>query len=88
MYIYRLSKNSSGTKSCLSIGRKAVEFDPHEYQKFKYNRYVQKSYVPTPPSAPITTWEQTQTNLCNKNFDLRQFLHNVKELDLFEKCVN
>ena len=23
---YRLSKNSSGTKSCLSIGRKAVEF--------------------------------------------------------------
>ena len=32
------SKNSSGTKSCLSIGRKAVEFDPDEYQKFKYHR--------------------------------------------------
>ena len=44
---YRLSKNSSGTKSCLSIGRKAVEFDPDEYQKFKYHRYVQKSYVPS-----------------------------------------
>ena len=26
--VYRLSKNSSGTKSCLSIGRTAVEFDP------------------------------------------------------------
>ena len=35
---------SSGTKSCLSIGRKAVEFDPDEYQKFKYHRYVRKSY--------------------------------------------
>ena len=35
-----------GKKSCLSIGRKAVEFDPDEYQKFKYHRYVQKSYVP------------------------------------------
>ena len=42
----RLSKNSSGTKSCVSIGRNAVEFDPNKYQKFKYHRYVQKSYVP------------------------------------------
>ena len=41
----------------------AVEFDPDEYQKFKYNGYVQKSYVPTPLRAPITTWEQTQTFL-------------------------
>ena len=41
---YRLSKNCSMTKYCsLSIGRKAVEFDPNEYQKFKYHRYVQKS---------------------------------------------
>ena len=58
---YRLSKNSSGTKSCLSIWRKAVEFDPDEYQKFKYHRYVQKSYVPTSLRALITTLEQTQT---------------------------
>ena len=34
---YRLSKNSSRTKSCPSISRKAVEFDPDEYQKFKYH---------------------------------------------------
>ena len=60
---YRLSKNSSGTKSCLRIGREAVEFNPDEYQKFKYHRYVQKSYVPTPLRASITTWEQTQTFL-------------------------
>ena len=37
---------------CLSIGRKAVEFDIDDYQKFKYHRYVQKSYVPTPHRAP------------------------------------
>ena len=30
----------------------------------------------------------TNTNLSNKKFDLRQFIHNVKELDLFEKYVN
>ena len=64
---YRLSKNSSGTKSCLCIGRKAVEFDNEEYQKFKYHRYVQKSYVPSPLRAPITTWEQTQTFLVKKS---------------------
>ena len=46
------------TKSCLSIGRKAVEFDPDEYQKFKYHRYDQKSYVPTPLRAQITTWDK------------------------------
>ena len=34
-----------------------------EYQKFKYHLYVQKSYVPTPLRAPITTWEQIQTFL-------------------------
>ena len=44
----------------------AVEFDPDEYQKFKCHRYVQKSYVPTPLRAPITTWGQTQTFLLNK----------------------
>ena len=27
---------------------KAVEFDPGEYQEFKYYPYVQKSHVPTP----------------------------------------
>ena len=32
------------TKSCLTIGRKAVEFDLDEYKKFKY-RYVQKTFV-------------------------------------------
>ena len=32
-------------QSCLSIGRKAVELDPNEYQKFKYHRYIQKSFV-------------------------------------------
>ena len=31
VHAYRLSKNSSGIKSCLSIGRKAVEFDPDKY---------------------------------------------------------
>ena len=30
----------------------------------------------------------TNPNLSNKKFDLRQFLHNVKEFDLFEKNVN
>ena len=64
------------TKSCLSIWRKAMEFDPDEYQKFKYHRYVQKSYVPTPLRAPITTWEQTQTFLLKK-LTFRQFLHTV-----------
>ena len=49
--------------SCLSIRSKAVEFNPDEYQKLKYNRFVQKSYVPTPLRAPITTWKQTQTFL-------------------------
>ena len=58
---FRISKNCLGTKSCLSIGRKAVEFDHDEYQKFKFNRYVQKSNVPTPLGAPITIiWEQSQ----------------------------
>ena len=27
-------RTAVGQKSCLSIGRKAVEFDPDEYQKF------------------------------------------------------
>ena len=36
---------------------KAVEFDPDEYQKFKYHCYVQKSYVPTPLRPPITILE-------------------------------
>ena len=31
--------------------------------KFKYHRYVQKSYVPTPPRAPITLWGQSQSFL-------------------------
>ena len=53
-----------------------MEFDPDEYQKFKYRRYVQKSDVPTPLRALITTWEQTQTFLLKK-FDLRQFLHTI-----------
>ena len=30
----------------------------------------------------------TNPNLSNKKFDRRQFLHNVKEFDLFEKYVN
>ena len=30
----------------------------------------------------------TNSNLFNKIFVLRQFLHNVKEFDLFEKYVN
>ena len=51
-------------KSCPSARRKAVEFDPDEYQKFKYHRNVQKSYVPTPPRAPITIiWDQSLTFL-------------------------
>ena len=45
-----------------------MEFDPDEYQKFKYHRYVQKSYVPTPLRAPRTIWEQTQTFLLNIYF--------------------
>ena len=47
----------------VSAWRKTVEFDPDEYQKFKYHRYVQKSYVPTPLRAPITTCMGTNTNL-------------------------
>ena len=56
-----------------------MEFDPDEYQKFKYHRYVQKSYVPTPLRAPITIWEQTQTFLLNEffYFDLRQYRHTI-----------
>ena len=64
--------------------RKAVEFNPDEYQKFKYHRYGQKSYVPTPLRARITTWEQTQKFLLNilffiffLSFDLRWFLHTI-----------
>ena len=34
-----------GAKSCLSIGRKAVEFDPDGYRKFKYHRYKLKSHL-------------------------------------------
>ena len=34
-------------QKAVSVGRKAVEFDPNQYQKFKYHRYVQKSYVCT-----------------------------------------
>ena len=70
------------------MGRKAVEFDPDQYHKFKYHRYVQKSYVPTPLRSPITTWEQTNPNIFNTTFDLLQFLQNVKEFDLFEKYAN
>ena len=73
VHIHRLSKNSSGTKSCLSIGRKAVEFDPDEYQKFKYHRYVQKSYVPTPLIEPITIWDQTQTFLIQNSTFVSSF---------------
>ena len=46
-----------------AVGQKDMEFDSDEYQKFKYHRYIQKSYVPTPVRASITTWEQTQTFL-------------------------
>ena len=53
-----------------------MEFDPDEDQKLKYQRNVQKSYVPTPLRAPITTWEQTQTFLL-KNLIFRQFLHTI-----------
>ena len=38
-------RTAVGQKSCLSIGRNAVEFHPDEYQKFKYHRYVRKSDV-------------------------------------------
>ena len=40
-------------------------FVSNEYQKFKYHRYVQKSYVPKPPRAPMTCiiWEQSRTFL-------------------------
>ena len=44
-------------------------------------------YVPTPLRAPIKHMGTNQ-NLSNKKFDLRQFLHDVKEFDLFEKFVN
>ena len=40
-----------------------MEFDPDEYQKFKYHCYVQRSCVPAPPRAPITILEQFQTFL-------------------------
>ena len=44
------------------------------------------AYVPTPLRAPITILEQTQT-FFYKAFDLRQFLQNVKEFDLFESML-
>ena len=56
--------------------RKAVEFDPDEYQKLKYHRYAQKSYVPTPLRAPITTREQTQKFLL-KNWPSTVPSHNL-----------
>ena len=31
-------------------GAKHEEFNPDEYQKFKYHRHVQKSHVPTSPT--------------------------------------
>ena len=52
-------------EAIFSIWRNVVEFDPDEYQIFKYHCYVQKSYVPAPLRAPITTWEQTETFLLN-----------------------
>ena len=61
MYIY-IIEEQLGTKICLSIGHKAVEFDSDEYWKFKYYRYVQKSYVPTPPRAPITMHTGTSSS--------------------------
>ena len=39
---YRLSKNSSGTKTCLSIGRKAVEFDSNYYYYYYYKKRLAK----------------------------------------------
>ena len=60
VYIYRLSKNRSGTKICLGIGRKAAGYYPDDYQKFKYHRYGQKSY------APINTHMGTIRNLFKK----------------------
>ena len=60
-------RTAVGQKAVLVSGAKlCVEFNPDEYQKFKYHRYVQKSYGPTPLRAPITTWERTQTFLLNK----------------------
>ena len=73
----RITRNGSDVQigyRRTAVGQKAVEFDPDEYQKFKYHRYVQKPY--------------TIPNLSNRKFDLRQFLQNVKQFDLFEKYVN
>ena len=50
-------------KAVLVFGAKDVEFDPDEHKKFEYHRFVQKSYVPTPLRALITTCEQPQTFL-------------------------
>ena len=49
--IYRRSRR---TKSCLNTRRKAVEFDPDEYQKFEHHRNVLKSNVSTHHRVPTT----------------------------------
>ena len=48
-------RTSLAQKTVSVSGPKAMEFDPDEYQKMKYHRYFQKSYVPTPPKVPIPT---------------------------------
>ena len=65
VYIEYRSGISKWDKKLSQYLAQSCEFDTDEYQKFKYHRYVQKSYVPTPLRAPITTWEQTQTFLLN-----------------------
>ena len=67
-------------QSC--IGRKAVEFDPDKYQKLKYHRYVQKSYVPT-PRAPITNHVGEIPNLFYKSWT---FVSSFTQSDV--TCVN
>ena len=44
--------------------------------------------LPSTSHPPSTSHIGTHSNLFNKTFDLRQFLQNVKEFDLFEKYVN
>ena len=50
--------------------------------------FIRSKVLCTNTSSSSNNHMGTNPNLFNKTFGLRQFLHNVKEFDLFEKYVN
>ena len=79
---------------CLACARRSLmsltsgldlpcSLDTDEYQKFKYHRYVQKSYVLTPHRAPINICMGTIPNLSNKN---RTFISSFTQSDVYKIC--